>query len=160
MWLSARWGGAFTPLLVAAVMGVALARRLAAARLEAFLRDLRLPRRGLGRRCSTGGSATIPFDKPKMNDAERELIARDGVSAADHVHVPWGRLLASKQVWMLCWQYFCLSYGWYFYVTWLPKYLKEARHLNFSQHGDAQRLAPVRGRDGQPRLGDHGKLDS
>ena len=30
---------------------------------------------------------------------------------------------------MLCWQYFCLSYGWYFYVTWLPTYLKEARHL-------------------------------
>src|SRR5262249_28745959 len=24
-------------------------------------------------------------------------------------------------------QYFCLSYGWYFYITWLPKYLKTVR---------------------------------
>jgi MFS family permease len=30
---------------------------------------------------------------------------------------------------MLCFQYFCCSYGWYFYVTWLPSYLREARHL-------------------------------
>src|SRR6185312_6077003 len=26
-------------------------------------------------------------------------------------------------------QYFCLSYGWYFYITWLPTYLKEGRGL-------------------------------
>jgi len=30
-------------------------------------------------------------------------------------------------VWLLCIQYACLSYGWYFYVTWLPTYLREAR---------------------------------
>jgi MFS family permease len=30
---------------------------------------------------------------------------------------------------MLCWQYFALSYGWYFYITWLPTYLRESRHL-------------------------------
>src|SRR5581483_2045221 len=24
-------------------------------------------------------------------------------------------------------QYFCFSYGWYFYITWLPTYLKDAR---------------------------------
>ena len=47
--------------------------------------------------------------------------------AGSHVHVPWSRLLASRQVWMLCWQYFALSYGWYFYITWLPTYLREAR---------------------------------
>jgi nitrate/nitrite transporter NarK len=36
-------------------------------------------------------------------------------------------LAASRQVWLLCGQYFCSSYGWYFYITWLPTYLKEAR---------------------------------
>jgi len=35
-------------------------------------------------------------------------------------------------VWMLCWQYFCLSYPWYFYITWLPTYLREGRHLEMS----------------------------
>jgi cyanate permease len=28
---------------------------------------------------------------------------------------------------MLWWQYFALSWGWYFYITWLPTYLREAR---------------------------------
>jgi MFS family permease len=128
MWLSARWGGAFTPPLVALVM--------------AWLSPDTVPEHGWRRAFAVFGCLGIvwavvfykwfrdnPHDKPKMNAAERELIARDGVSPAGHVHVQWGRLLGSKQVWMLCWQYFCLSYGWYFYVTWLPTYLKEARHL-------------------------------
>jgi ACS family glucarate transporter-like MFS transporter len=131
MWLSARWGGAFTPLLVALVMG--------------WVSPDDRPEHGWRHSFEIFGCIGVvwafvfyrwfrdnPFDKPKMNAAERELIARDAPSAGGHVHVPMARLLQSKQVWMLCWQYFCLSYGWYFYVTWLPKYLSEARHLNFS----------------------------
>jgi ACS family glucarate transporter-like MFS transporter len=38
-------------------------------------------------------------------------------------------MLRSRQLWMLCWQFFALNYGWYFNVTWLPTYLREARHL-------------------------------
>ena len=34
---------------------------------------------------------------------------------------------------MLGGQYFCLSYSWYFYITWLPTYLREARHLDSGQ---------------------------
>jgi ACS family glucarate transporter-like MFS transporter len=49
--------------------------------------------------------------------------------AAGHAHVPWAKFARSRQVWMLCAQYFCLSYGWYFYVTWLPTYLRNARHV-------------------------------
>jgi hypothetical protein len=49
--------------------------------------------------------------------------------ATGHGDVPWGRLATSQQVWMICLQYFCLSYGWYFYITWLPTYLREGRHL-------------------------------
>lgn len=129
MWLSARWGGAFTPPLVALVM--------------AWLSPDGTPEHGWRRSFAVFGCLGLvwavafyawfrdnPFSKPKMNDAESDLIRRSAVSASGHVHVPWGRLLGSKQVWMLCWQYFCLSYGWYFYVTWLPTYLKEARHLN------------------------------
>ena len=59
---------------------------------------------------------------------------------------------------MLCWQYFCLSYGWYFYVTWLPTYFKEARHLDLTQHGAAEHLAAVRRRDGQSGFGGRGQL--
>src|SRR4051794_22963409 len=132
MWLSARWGGAFTPLLVAWIMGMVSP-------------DPAHPEFGWRRAFAIFGCLGVvwavvfykwfrdnPFDKPKMNAAERDLIREGVVSAATHVHVPWSRLAVSKPVWMLCWQYFCLSYGWYFYVTWLPTYLKEARHLNLS----------------------------
>jgi MFS transporter, ACS family, glucarate transporter len=132
MWLSARWGGAFTPPLVALVMSW-------------FTHDPAHPEFGWRPAFSVFGCLGLiwaaafyfwfrnnPFDKPKMNQAERDLISEGAVSAAGHVHVPWSRLFASRQVWMLCWQYFCLSYGWYFYVTWLPTYLKEARHLNLA----------------------------
>ena len=47
--------------------------------------------------------------------------------------MPWGKFVRSKQVWLLCAQYFCLSYGWYFYITWLPTYLQNARHLEIGK---------------------------
>jgi predicted MFS family arabinose efflux permease len=47
--------------------------------------------------------------------------------------VPWSRLVTNKDVWLLWLQYFCVSWGWYFYITWLPTYLKNARGLELSQ---------------------------
>ena len=46
---------------------------------------------------------------------------------------PWGKLVSSGRVWLLCWQYFFLSYGWYFNITWLPTYLREARGMDVAQ---------------------------
>ena len=37
-------------------------------------------------------------------------------------------------MWLLWAQYFCLTYGWFFYVTWLPTYLKETRGLDLDQN--------------------------
>ncbi len=123
MWLSARWGGAFTPLLVVAVFQV------------------------MSWRAAFGVFGLIgivwagffywwyrdhPRDKASLNDAERELLRPNEALVSVH-HIPWDVFLRSKQVWMLCGQYFCLSYGWYFYITWLPTYLKEARHLAFEK---------------------------
>ncbi len=120
MWLSARWGGAFTPLLVAAVMQWVGWRHafeifgclgvVWAIMFYLWYRD-------------------DPLENPKLNAAERDLVRSSAKLAAGHVPVPWDRFLRSRQVWMLCWQYFCLSYGWYFYITWLPTYLQKGRHL-------------------------------
>ena len=121
MWLSARWGGAFTPLLVALVMKHVGWRHA----FEIF-----------------GGLGILwaivfywwyrdnPLTHPKVNAAERELLRESAKTAAGHGDVPWGRFAKSVTVWMLCFQYFCCSYGWYFYVTWLPTYLREARHVD------------------------------
>ncbi len=120
MWMSARWGGAFTPWLVFQVLQYVSWR-------GAF---------GLFGVLGTAGAAHFffwyrdnPRDKKSMNAAELELLEGADKLAASHAHVPWGRLLRSRQVWLLCWQYFCLSYGWYFYISWLPTYLQEARGL-------------------------------
>jgi ACS family glucarate transporter-like MFS transporter len=123
-WLSARWGGAFTPPLVAVVMKYVGWRHA----FEIF-----------------GGLGVIwavifyrwyrndPRDNPNVNAGERELLAHAATNATGHGDVPWSKFLASQQVWMVCLQYFCLSYGWYFYVTWLPSYFSEARNLDLMQ---------------------------
>ena len=58
---------------------------------------------------------------------------------------------------MICLQYFCLSYGWYFYVTWLPTYFSEARHLDLTFGGVLQHRAAVLRRARQPGQRDLGR---
>src|SRR5207248_364424 len=75
-----------------------------------------------------------PREHPKINDAELELIGGRGLRtppreanpagfgdpALHQAKVPWRDILRSRSIWLLWTQYFCLTYGWYFYVTWLP----------------------------------------
>jgi MFS family permease len=124
MWLSARWGGAFTPLLVVWVFSLMSWRHA----FELF-----------------GAIGIIwaiffyrwfrdnPRDHKSVNAAELALLHETQINSAGHANVPWARMLRSRTVWMLWLQYFCFSYGWYFYITWLPTYLKEARGLDLQQ---------------------------
>jgi MFS family permease len=41
--------------------------------------------------------------------------------------VPWGVIFSKPSVWLLSIQYMCLAYGWFFYINWLPTYLRNAR---------------------------------
>src|SRR5262249_53893280 len=66
-----------------------------------------------------------PEQQPSVNAGELALIHGDeGPPEAAHARVPWGRLLSNGNLWVLCLMYFCAAYGWYFNITWLPKYLK------------------------------------
>lgn len=67
-----------------------------------------------------------PQQKPQVNAAELALI-RGGDDAAHSAHsgVPWRRLLASRNLWLLCLMYGVQSYGWYFYITYLPKFFEQ-----------------------------------
>lgn len=124
MWMSARWGGAFTPALVVLVLQYVSWRRA----FEIF-----------------GAIGVVwaiffyrwfrdnPAHHPSVNAAELALLAGAEKSASGHGDVPWLRFLSSRTVWMLWLQYFCLSYGWYFYITWLPTYLQEARGLEIGR---------------------------
>jgi MFS family permease len=68
-----------------------------------------------------------PRDHPQVNAAEKALLTGADNLASAHSNVPWGRFVSSVTTWLLWGQYFCMSYGWYFYPTWLPTYLQEAR---------------------------------
>jgi len=78
-----------------------------------------------------------PQEKPGVNPAELGII-RTGLPPAmagqARPRAPWLRLIKSGNLWAICWMYFCMSYGWYFYITWLPTYL-ESRGLSLVQSG-------------------------
>jgi len=119
LWAFARWGGAFTPPLVLAAIGL------------------------IGWRYSFVAFAGLGLvwcvifwfwfkDNPRqhtsVNDAERELLETSRVLMTHHAgQKKWLSLLLTPEVMILCLQYFCVSFTWYFYITWLPTYLREGR---------------------------------
>lgn len=77
-----------------------------------------------------------PQQHPAVNDAERRLLADGGAHThAHHLPVPWRKLLRHRPMVMLCLMYAGAIYGWYFYLTWLPTYLLEARGFDLKQAG-------------------------
>src|SRR5262245_47132441 len=56
-------------------------------------------------------------------------------SALDVTPPPWTRLLESRAVWGLVAAKFLTDAAWFFYISWLPKYLYDARHFDVKQVG-------------------------
>ncbi len=102
-----------------------------------------------------GGEAAV------STPAELALIrsagdCRGAVTAAAARSVPWLTLacpVASRNLWLLCLMYACQSYGWYFYMTYLPSFLEDQYGVHKREHagGDLQGRAAV---DGRRRLPD------
>jgi MFS transporter, ACS family, glucarate transporter len=134
MWLAARWGGALAPLLVVAALDHMNWRQSfymfgAVGFFWAFFffrwfRDL-------------------PANHPDVNAAELALMPPPSAVSAEHsaTAVPWARFFTSGSMWLLSLQYLCLSYGFWFYVTWLPTYIKEAFHMKDADRYFAATLA-------------------
>ncbi len=123
MWLSARWGGAFTPLLV----GWMLAGGDGRPGLGLHYKWVFLIFGVLGVVWAVlfyGWFRDHPHDHPSVNAAELAEIGETDRVGTGHA-MPWGKLVTSRTVWMLWAQYFFMSYAWYFYITWFPTYLKE-----------------------------------
>jgi MFS transporter, ACS family, glucarate transporter len=69
-----------------------------------------------------------PEKHPAANDAERAHIAAGRLaSERPRRDADWSALLANGSVVALCLMYFTQSYGFNFYVTWLPSYLRDVR---------------------------------
>jgi MFS family permease len=120
MWACARWAGAVTPLLVLGIAQwhgwrwafVALAALgfLWATVFFPWFRD-------------------DPAQHPAVNAQELALLEDARALTTQQGEKQWYRSLLSAPVVILLFQYFCLSFIWYFYVTWLPLYLQEARRV-------------------------------
>ena len=130
IWLSSRLGGAFAPTIIGGLMLISgnwqrafwilgLAGVVWAALFYVWFRDR-------------------PEDNPRVNDAERELI-RAGEAEAGSIYddagatpFRWASLL-SPNVLALCLVSFCVSFCFYFYITFLPKYLKDQFQVDYAQ---------------------------
>jgi sugar phosphate permease len=75
-----------------------------------------------------------PRTHRSVNRAELELIGAHG-DPPRHGAVPFGALLRNRTLIALCLMYTGTIYGWYFYLTWLPTYLLEARGFNLRATG-------------------------
>jgi ACS family glucarate transporter-like MFS transporter len=70
-----------------------------------------------------------PREHGAVSAAERELIERGRGAPAAHSHSAWGEVFRTPSLAPLCLQYFANTYGFYFFITWLPTYLAKARGL-------------------------------
>ena len=121
MWAFGRWGGALAPPVAFFVIyhfgwrwGFVALALLGVAWVAFFLPWFR----------------NDPAEHKAVNKAELEMLEHSRALVLHDHGMPWYKLLLQKDIAFLGLQYFGFSYTWYFYVTWLPTWLQQARHLD------------------------------
>lgn len=148
LWLAARWGGAFSPFLFAALVRWADApatREVLAA--VPGLAGVSAWRIGFGIAGLVGVVWCVgfipwfrnnPADHPSVNAAELSII-RSGQSpdeSRSHGHIEPGMmraLFSSPSLWALALLYVFGSFGWSFFVSWMPRYLEDVHGVHFAE---------------------------
>jgi MFS transporter, ACS family, glucarate transporter len=69
-----------------------------------------------------------PRDHPSVGPVERDLIESTRGLAPGHGG-SWSNLFRTRGLLPLCLQYFANTYGFYFFITWLPTYLSKSRGM-------------------------------
>jgi MFS transporter, ACS family, glucarate transporter len=75
-----------------------------------------------------------PASMPSVNAAELRLIKGEGGSASAPHSMPgqaWRALFTCRSLWAMGLLYLFGSFGWSFFVSWAPQYLKEMHEVNF-----------------------------
>ena len=149
LWLMARWGGAFSPLLFGFMM-VGL-------NTPAFRSGLAsVP--GLGRfadaaswRLAFWASGLVgivwvvafwlwfrdhPSEKQGVNEAELELITKGAPPEVKGHRMPraaWRALLGNRSLWAMGLYYLCGSFGWSFFASWMPRYFADVQKMPYER---------------------------
>jgi MFS family permease len=76
-----------------------------------------------------------PSEKKSVNQAELAHIrAGRGEETLHHMgRELWRRLVGSASVWALAVYYFCGSFGWSFFMSWMPKYMEKVHGVTFEK---------------------------
>jgi MFS family permease len=77
-----------------------------------------------------------PYEHPRTNDAERELIGPPAHGKVGrHEPIPWGWVLRERNVYFLSGVIICSAFMTYLYFTWYSDYLQTVRNVSPQQAG-------------------------
>jgi sugar phosphate permease len=76
-----------------------------------------------------------PDDDRKLSAEERELIRAGQEPDRPQGRAPWTSLIRNRDIWAITAGYFCLLYIQYTFVSWVPSYLVQDRHLTVLKSG-------------------------
>jgi sugar phosphate permease len=124
MWACTRWAGALTPPIVVFVIAQAGWR-------GAFVFFGLLG--GIWALAFLFFYKDDPAKHPKVNAAELKLLEGSRSMAHEAPEGGWMKVVLNVDVLLLVIQYTLFSFVWYFYVTWLPTFLKESFGLTAAQ---------------------------
>jgi MFS family permease len=127
MWMGARLGGAFAPVLAVGAIGLwgwrwtffafGLVGLVWVAVWSRWYRD-------------------DPADHPAVDERELALIRVGAAPAPSRSEkIPWSTLLLQRDLLILCATYFASGFGFQFFVTWLPTYLTKEHGLTLQRSG-------------------------
>jgi len=73
-----------------------------------------------------------PEEHPAISSTELAEIrrGRESAPAPESHRIEWRKMLASRNMVLICLMYFAYGYGIFFYMTWLPTYLIEGRSFS------------------------------
>jgi len=149
LWMISRWGGALSPMLFGALM-----RGIGSPHFRGVLRGSGLAwMAGLPAwrmafwACGLIGAVWAvlfypwfrddPAEKGSVNAAELEKIRAGRSAAAGHGHsMPaevWKKLFTNRTMWGLAGVYIFGSFGWSFFVSWMPKFLLKVHHVDYAK---------------------------
>jgi MFS family permease len=124
LFMGTRFGGALAPPLVVAIMA------FAGWRISFFLFGT------LGVVWSVFWWKWYRDDPREHSGTTREELNEilDGIEKDRRPRIHWREFLSGNLL-LICLMYFCVGYAFYFYLTWLPTYLKEGRGFTTQQAG-------------------------